>query len=82
VADPQVEVGLLSGTDHDYVVLVNHGAAANEGQVAVTAEAGQAILLEPGGPKAVSLKDDGWTYRLEGFSGAVYEVIKNRKVNG
>jgi hypothetical protein len=75
-------VGLLYGAAHDYVVLVNHGAVVSEGQVAVTAEASQAILLEPAGPKAVSIKDNGWSYYLEGFSGTVYEVIKNRKVNG
>ena len=76
VTDPQVEVGLLYGKGHDYVVLVNHAAGVNEGQVAVNGKASQVNLLEPAGQKQVSLKDGGWAYCLEGFSGAIFEVTK------
>ena len=76
VTAPQVEVGLLSGSQRDYVVLVNHSASTKEGRVAVTGSALKVEQLTPDGRKSVSLQATGWEYHLEGFSGTVFEVIK------
>ena len=76
ITAPQVEVGLLSGSQRDYVVLVNHSASTKEGRVAVTGSALKVEQLTPDGRKSVSPQATGWEYHLEGFSGTVFEVIK------
>lgn len=73
VADPAVEVGLLSGVGRSYVVLTNHSSQTVEGQVVGAAR--QVTMLGADGPVAVQLQDGGWRYRLEGFSGTIYGVI-------
>ena len=79
VTAPQVEVGLLSSSQRDYVVLVNHSASPKEGRVAVTGNARKILKVEhltPAGRKAISPQATGFEYHLEGFSGTVFEVIK------
>ena len=74
VDDPAVEVSLLAGAGRAYVVLTNHSAAVKEGLVHIAGQAGQASALGPDGRRSVEVKDGGFPYRLEGFSGVVYEV--------
>ena len=60
VTAPQVEVGLLSGSQRDYVVLVNHSASSKKGRVAVSWNALKVEQLTPDGRKSISLQATGW----------------------
>jgi len=76
ITAPQVEVGLLSGSQRDYVVLVNHSSSAKEGRVAASGNVFKVEQLTPDGRKSISPQATGWEYHLEGFSGTVFEIIK------
>lgn len=76
VNDPQVELGLLSGQELDYVVLVNHTSVVKEGRLVTIKNPIKVDLLQPTARQAVVLKDKAWDYHLEGFSGIIFEVAK------
>ncbi len=74
VVDPAVELGLLAGAGRAYLVLTNHSEEGKEGRVRMAGNAGRVSRLSADGCQPVEVKDGGFAYRLDGFSGTVYEV--------
>ncbi|MCJ7739392.1 MAG: cellulase family glycosylhydrolase [Anaerolineae bacterium] len=72
VEEPEVELGLLSGSDRHYVVLVNHSSRNVSGTVRGSLGKGQVRQLNPGGSEAIG-EDESWHYELPGYSGVLFE---------
>jgi endo-1,4-beta-mannosidase len=73
VDHPGVEVGWLSGTDRDYVVLVNHTSQTVSGSVLASHGKGQARRVLPEGPHSVVGTGNTWPFELPGFTGTLFE---------
>ena len=73
---PGVEVGVLTGKDRDYVILVNHTHEYQEGRLKVSNNLHQVLEIQPEHKSPVDFESSSFFYLLRPFHGAVYEFLK------
>lgn len=73
---PNVELGILSGKERDYVILVNHARQPQEGNVMVTNNLHQVVEIQPEQKSSVEFDSAGFAYQLQAFNGTIFEILK------
>ncbi len=74
--NPDVELSILRGKKVDYIVLVNHSLKVEEGKVNLQHMVSQVQMIEPEAKTKIAQNSHQFPFKLEGFSGLVFEVEK------